>query len=128
MDFIDNHHYIGKDELHDGKADQINTSYELDKIASKLTHECLLQSAFCFIPKDTNKKPQYSHLITAINTIYWLLKSANNKPVFMIMDGHGLIDTTLGFYYFIGNHDDIKNKLLKLYDDKRSLISNNKEW
>jgi len=117
MNFIDNNYHIGKDDIHEGVPNQINTSFTLDEIAYKLTDRCLSENAFCYISKDNKNKTKYPHLITAINTVFWLLKSANNRPVFMVINGYDW-EMTDGFYFFIGLHDSIKEKLIKLSEDR----------
>jgi hypothetical protein len=129
MEFIENNNYIGADDVEDGKSEQINTSHQLDTIARKLRHGTLSSVAFMSIGKDEDKKkPKFCHLITAINTVYALIKASNNMPIFMISDGNYDWEDSHGFYFFIGHHEDIKNKLLKLCEDSINLKDNDRNW
>jgi hypothetical protein len=127
-DFIDNNHYIGKDDVHEGKADQINVSHELDTLSEKLNDGCLASNAFCVIRNEEKKKKAHMyHLISAVNAVFWLIKAANNRPIFMLMDNYSC-ENTQGFYFFIGQHDEIKEKLIKLADERSNLKEQYYKW
>lgn len=119
---IENIHWIGDDDVHEGLAHQINESSKLNDIAEKLRADVLESNALCFFSRETDKKkPKYGNLISAIAAVFYLMKNSNNRPIFLVMDKLSTEETS-GFYFFVGHHDEIQSKLEKLCENNENLV------
>ena len=103
-------------EQNNEKLDCINTSDELNEIANKLLLSLVQSVADYCIGKDSGrKKPLYDEFLNGLMILFSLLKQ--NKPVYLINNNYDLVECS-SFCFFIGTHDEIKNKLEKLYEDR----------
>ncbi len=116
MSFITNVNHVDKE---DGKSEQLNTSMSLDTLASKLNRFCLSEAANAYLERDHNKT-RFADLLSGMSTIYWLIKTSNNKPIFIVQNSYDP-ESTDGFYFFIGTHQEIENKLKKLAENSENL-------
>jgi hypothetical protein len=112
MSYIENTFYISsKDEDKTGLTMMINQSDELDDLAEKLVESTLHENAKFIVTKSGSSKARFVDLINAVTATYAIIQQANGRPVFLVKDHY---ENPTGYYFFIGSHDEIKQKLQEL--------------
>lgn len=126
MSFVENTNYLAnKQSDEQGDPFSINQSSELNEIAEKLIGRVLEDTCECYIPKETKEKARIVDNISSITATFRLIKRANNRPVFLVMN-HYSVEGTDGFFFFIGTQQEIKAKLIKLCQEQFNLKKN--QW
>lgn len=123
MSYIENIHT--KDER-SGKLDsliEINKSYELNEIAERLVPSCLESVCDVFVPKESKTKARVVDLLSGMAGVFKIIKIANDRPVFLIQN-HFDWEVATGFFFFIGTHEEVRQKLLKLTEERYNLKKN----
>lgn len=119
-DYIENTNYLSKEDIakgDEGSSYQINRSSELDELAGKLSDDTLRDNCETFLPKSENNKARMSDLLNGMCMMFNLMRRANFQPIFLVMRQWDW-RTVNGFYFFIGTHQHIKARLLKLIEDE----------
>lgn len=126
MSYIENTFYLGMDhETEQGECDLINQSSMLDALAQKLRPSVLQGASDVYLPMETKSKARMVDLLSGLSAIYKLVRQAHNSPVFIVQH-HSSWESADGFYFFIGTQEEIKQKLLKLSEDRYNLVENNR--
>lgn len=97
----------------------INHATDLDDLAAKLNTTCLLEISYVFITKESKSKARMVDLLSSMAGMYKLVKLAGISPIYVLQD-HYDWEKSSGFYFVIGMHEEIKHRLLKLYEDKHN--------
>lgn len=126
MSLVQNTNYLGdNDKMELGHLGMINQSSTLDELAQKLRPDALQDASHVFIPKETRAKSRMVDLLSAIAAGYKLMCDAVSSPVFLIQHDYDW-ERAEGYYFFIGTQEEIKQKLLKLSEDRDNLIENSR--
>lgn len=118
MSYVDN-----LNETDDEVFSSINHSLVLNTLAKEIVSDYLKDACDVYIPRETKSKARTIDLVSGIAGAFKLIKMADGKPVYLVQE-HYSWEYANGFYFFIGTHDQIEQKLLELSKNSHMLKKN----